>query len=294
MNRTVAVVGTGRMGAAMVGRLRSAGHRVVAYNRSRERAEATGAEVVDTARQAAVAADVVLVSLADDAACLGAYGGADGLTAGLRPDAVVVETSTIAPETARKLETLVRHRSAALLDAPVSGSVPSVRAGELTFLVGGDAAVLDRVRPVLGDLSRHVVHLGPVGSGSVMKLAVNSVVFGLNEAIAEALVLAERAGVNRSAAYEALSASAVAAPYVHYKREAFERPDTTPVAFSLALVDKDLGLVQDLAKAVGVRMEQVAANRRVVAEALAAGMGDRDLSAVADLLRDPPHPSAPA
>jgi 3-hydroxyisobutyrate dehydrogenase/2-hydroxy-3-oxopropionate reductase len=273
------------MGAAMVGRLLGAGRRVLAYNRTRERAAATGAAVADTARDAAAGADVVLVSLADDAAVDAAYRGDDGLLAGLRPGAVVLETSTVAPETVRALAPLAAERSAVLLDAPVSGSVPVVRRGELTFLVGGDPAALDRVRPVLDTMGRRVFHLGDVGAGAVMKLAVNSLVHGLNQALAEALVLAERAGLDRAAAYEVFTASAVAAPFVLYKRDAYLDPDDAPVAFSLRLVAKDLELIEGLAMASGARMDQLAANRRVVEEAVAAGLGDADMSAIAELLR---------
>jgi 3-hydroxyisobutyrate dehydrogenase/2-hydroxy-3-oxopropionate reductase len=282
---TVAVVGTGRMGAAMVGRLRSAGRRVVAYNRTRSRAEATGAEVAGTPAEAAAAADLVVVSLSDDEAVRAAYAGEDGLVAGLRSGAVVAETSTVAPDTVRALAGPVRARGAALLDAPVSGSVPVVEKGELTFLVGGDAGAVALASPVFEALGKRVFHLGDVGAGAVMKLAVNSVVHGFNEALAEALVLAEKAGVDRSAAYEVFASSAVAAPYVLYKRAAFEHPESTPVAFRLELVAKDLALIEELARASGARMDQLAATRRMVDEAIAAGLGDADLSAVAELLR---------
>jgi len=282
---TVAVVGTGRMGAAMVGRLTGAGHQVVAYNRSRARAEKLGVPVAATPRDAAEGADAVVVSLADDAAVGSVYGAADGLVAGLSEGAVVLETSTVHPDTVRALAPLVTRRGATLLDTPVSGSVSVVERGELTVMVGGDAAALDRVRPVLDAFAARVFHLGALGSGAVMKLVVNSVVHALNQALSEALVLAEKAGLPREAAYEVLAASAVAAPFVQYKRAAFEHPDDTPVAFMLDLVAKDLALIDDLAGGVGARMDQLAANRAVVAAAIEAGYGTRDLSAIAEYLR---------
>ena len=281
----VAVIGTGRMGGAMVGRLSGAGHRVVAYNRSRERAARLGVDVAATPCDAAAGAEVVFVSLADDAAVDAVYRGGAGLAAGLEADAVVVETSTVHPDTVRALAPLVAGAGATLLDAPVSGSVPVVQRGELTFMVGGDPAALDRVRPVLAALATRVFHLGEVGHGAAMKLAVNAVVHALNQALCEALVLAEKAGLAREAAYEVFASSAVAAPFVLYKRAAFERPEETPVAFMLDLVAKDLALIDDLAGGVGARMEQLAANRAVVAEALKAGYGSRDMTAIADLLR---------
>jgi 3-hydroxyisobutyrate dehydrogenase-like beta-hydroxyacid dehydrogenase len=286
----VAVVGTGRMGAAMVARLRGAGHPVVVHNRTAARAEEvarrTGATVAASPRDAANAADVVIVSLADDAAVRAAYAGRDGLVAGVRPGAVVLEASTIAPDTVRVVGADVAARRAALLDAPVSGSVPVVERGELTFMVGGDADALDRVRPVLAPLATEVLHLGALGTGAAMKLAVNAVVHGLNQALSEALVLAERAGIDRRAAYRVFAASAVAAPYVRYKRDAFEDPDSAPVAFMLDLVAKDLALIGELAARTGARMDQAATNRRLVREAVDAGYGARDISAMAVYLRE--------
>jgi 3-hydroxyisobutyrate dehydrogenase-like beta-hydroxyacid dehydrogenase len=285
----VAVVGTGRMGAAMAGTLRRAGVEVVVCNRTRSRAdavaEATGAAVAATAREAAAAAQVVLSSLADDAAVGAAYAGRDGVVAGLRPGTVVCEASTIDPGTVQRLRPLVEDRGASLLDTPVSGSVSTVEAGQLTIMAGGDPAVLERVRPVLDLLARQVFHVGELGSGAVMKLVVNSVLHGLNLALAEGLVLAEKAGVERTVAYEVFAASAVAAPFVHYKREAFEHPGRPPVAFSLDLVAKDLDLILALAGRAGAAMDQAAANRRVVQAAVAAGLGDHDLSELATYLR---------
>ncbi len=285
----VAVVGAGRMGAAMVGTLRRAGVEVLVFNRTRPRAEAvaeaTGAAVAATAREAAAGAQVVLSSLADDAAVEAAFTGPDGVVAGLRPGTVVCESSTIDPGTVRRLRPLVEDRGAHLLDTPVSGSVSTVEAGQLAIMAGGDPAILDRVRPVLEPLAKQVFHMGELGSGAVMKLTVNSVLHGLNLALAEGLVLAERAGVARGTAYEVIASSAVAAPFVHYKREAFEHPGGPPVAFSLDLVSKDLDLVLELAAQAGAPMEQAATNRQVVRAAVAAGLGAHDLSELATYLR---------
>lgn len=287
----VAMIGTGRMGAAMAAKLAGAGHEVVLYNRTRARADevagqiGAGARVAGTAAEAAGSAGTVLVSLADDAAVTGTYQGDDGITAGAGPETVVLEMSTVAPATVRALEPALSERGATLLDAPVSGSVSVVQQGQLTVLVGGDAAALDRARPALDSFSRQVLHLGPVGAGATMKLAVNSMVHALNQALAEALVLAERAGVDREAAYEVFANSAVAAPFVKYKQESFLHPDSAPVAFSLELVAKDLALIQDLAGEAGARMDVSSATKAVVDEAVATGLGSHDLSAVAELLR---------
>jgi 3-hydroxyisobutyrate dehydrogenase/2-hydroxy-3-oxopropionate reductase len=282
----VAVVGTGRMGAAMTARLCGAGHDVTVFNRTRSRAAEvaahTGATVAETVREAAQHADVVFVSLADDTAVRAVYA---GLVSGLREGAVVLETSTVHPDTVRALAPDVEARSASLLDTPVSGSVPLVERGELTAMVGGSADALAAARPVLAAIASRVFHLGPLGTGATMKLSVNAVVHALNQALAEALVLAEKAGVDRALAYEVFAESAIAAPFVHYKRDAFVRPDEAVVGFSLDLVAKDLELIHALAQRVGARMDQLAATRQVVGQAVADGYGRRDLSAIAELLR---------
>lgn len=286
----VAVVGMGRMGAAMAARLRSAGADVVVFNRTPSKAhqvaEATGARVARTAAEAA-AAPVVLVSLADDRAVAEAYQGESGLAAGAAERTVVADTSTIDPRTVAAMAALLADRGARLVDAPVSGSVPSVAQGTLTVLAGGDAADLELAMPVLEVLARQIFHVGPSGAGAAMKLAVNTLVHGLNQALSEALVLAEKAGVERGTAYDVIAASVAGAPFVQYKRPAFEHPESTPVAFTLDLVAKDLALALALAERVGARLPQAAANSEAVAAALAAGLGDHDMSALAEALRRP-------
>lgn len=281
----VAVVGAGRMGAAMVRRLRAGGVPVKVWNRTVEKAVAvagsTGADVAPTAREAAVGVDVVLVSLADDAAVEAAYGGPDGLAAGVHGGTVVADTSTVDPRTARNMAALVaRH-----LDTPVSGSVSTVEAGGLTVLAGGDAADLEAARPVLAHLAATIVHIGPSGAGATVKLAVNGIVHALNQALAEALVVAEAAGVPRETAYDVFAASVAGGPFVRYKRDAFVNPAETAPAFTLDLVGKDLDLLLALARRVGVPTPQASANRAAVDAAVAAGLGPRDMAAIAEHLR---------
>ncbi|HEY7678329.1 MAG TPA: NAD(P)-dependent oxidoreductase [Candidatus Methylomirabilis sp.] len=285
----VAILGVGRMGGAMAGTLRRAGFDVTLWNRTRSAAEAVaklvGAGLAAGPREAAAGADVVISSLADDAAVKAVYAGADGAAAGLREGTVVLETSTIAPRTVHEIRPAIEGRGAALLDAPVSGSVSLVTKGELTVMVGGDPAALERARPVLEALAAKLFHVGELGAGATMKLAVNALVHAINVALSEALVLAEKAGVDRGRAYDVFAAGAGAAPFVLYKRAAFERPEETPVAFSLDLVAKDLDLILGLADQVGARMDQGAVNRATARAAIAAGLGRRDMSSIATFLR---------
>jgi 3-hydroxyisobutyrate dehydrogenase-like beta-hydroxyacid dehydrogenase len=285
----VAVVGLGRMGGAMARKLHGAGHEVTVFNRTRARAEALadelGERAVGTAREAAHA-PLVVSSLADDAAVAAAYEGPDGLLAGLGAGTVVVETSTVDPDTVVSIGPRVAETGASLLDAPVSGSVPAVEAGGLAFMVGGDAAAIERAAPVLDVLGKRTFHLGDIGTGAAMKLAVNGVVHALNAALSEALVLAERAGIDREIAWEVFGAGAAGAPFVTYKRAAFMEPEATPPAFSLELVAKDLELITGLADRLGVPAEQARTNLALARRATDDGHGDRDMSWLAQILRD--------
>ncbi|HUD39283.1 MAG TPA: NAD(P)-dependent oxidoreductase [Streptosporangiaceae bacterium] len=285
----VAVIGTGRMGAAMVGRLRSAGAEVVVYNRTASRAQevaaATGATVAASAAEAASAAPVVLVSLADDQAVMAAYGGPEGIAAGVSARTVVADTSTVDPRTVARAAELLAGRGGRLLDTPVSGSVPAVQQGTLIVLAGGEAADLEQARPVLDVLARQIFHLGHSGAGAVMKLAVNTLVHALNQALSEALVLAEKAGIDRGLAYDVITASAAGAPFVQYKRTHFEYPEQAPVAFTLELVAKDLALALALAERVGVGLPQAQVNHETASQAIRAGLGQRDMAELATLIR---------
>jgi 3-hydroxyisobutyrate dehydrogenase-like beta-hydroxyacid dehydrogenase len=286
---TVAVLGAGRMGSAMAERLAGQGVAVVVYNRSPDRATGLagriGASVATSPADAASTADVIISMVADDDAVRALFVGPDGIAAGIRPGSVAVDCSTVLPDTIRSVADAVRARGAGIVDAPVSGSVGSTLAGELTIMAGGEAADLERARPVLERLARRVFHVGPLGSGAAMKLAVNTLIYGLNGAVAEGLLLAERNGIDPALAYDVLAASAAGAPFVGYKRDAFLAPDRTPVAFSLALAAKDLRLIGELAEASGTAMPQAATNLAVIRAAERSLGEDADFSAVASHLR---------
>ena len=287
---TVGILGCGRMGSAMARAVRAAGHDLVIWNRTPAAADALAAEgggrVVGRPADVAGAADVSISMLSDGPAVDAVYGGPDGLVAGARAGTVLVDSSTVPPAVLRGHETAIRARGAGVLDAPVSGSIALAESGKLTLMVGGEEADLERARPVLEAYGATIFHLGPLGTGAAMKLAVNTVIFGLNGALAEGLVLAERAGIPRDRAYDVLSASAVGAPYVGYKRAAFLDPDGSPVAFSVDLAAKDLRLIADLARSLEQDIPQATTNLAVIEAIIAAGGGDLDFSAVASHLRD--------
>ena len=287
---TVAVLGVGRMGSAMARALAHGGTDLVLHNRTPERAEdlanELGASVAGSAAEAAAAADVAITMLADGTAVESTWGGSDGLVAGARAGSVLVDMSTVPPGTLRRFEQPVRQRGAGILDAPVSGSVSLAESGRLTIMAGGEAADLERARSVLEMLAGRIFHVGPLGSGHALKLAVNAVIFALNNAMSEALVLAERAGIDRTLAYDVMASSAAGAPYMEYKRDSFLWPDRAPVGFSLDLAAKDLRLITELGHGLGVPVPQAHANQALIAEASAHLGRDRDFSAVASHLRE--------
>jgi 3-hydroxyisobutyrate dehydrogenase-like beta-hydroxyacid dehydrogenase len=285
----VAVVGTGRMGSAMARALAHGGAEVTLHNRTPDRAEALavelGADVAATAAEAAASADVAITMLADGDAVRATWDGPDGLIAGAHEGGVLVDSSTVEPETLAAFAEAVRERGSGILDAPVSGSTVLAEKGQLTIMAGGTAVDVERARPALDLLAREVTHVGPLGAGAALKLAVNALIFALNNSLSEALVLAERAGIDRGVAYDFFVNSAAGAPYVGYKRDAFVEPEGIPVAFSLDLAAKDLDLIIGMADRLGVAIPQSRVNQQIIGEASASLGGGRDASAVAVHLR---------
>ena len=285
----VGLAGLGRMGMPMASRLAVAGLLGGVYNRTRASADAFGAATrvrsFATPAELADASNVIVTMLADETASHSLFVGADGFLEGLRPATVVIEMATVSLEHLTRIASLVERIGCSLIDAPVSGSVSMACDGSLSILVGGDAAVLERVRPALAIMGSRIFHLGGLGAGSAMKLAVNTVVYALNQGISEGLVLAERAGIERLVAYDVFANSAVAAPFVHYRREQFERPGDLEPALALHLAAKDLRLILRLAASVNLELPQAEADLESLDEAVSAGLAEADVSAVAELLR---------
>ena len=287
---TVAMVGLGRMGSAMARRFHGAGYDLVLWNRDPAKSEAVaadiGAPVASTPAEAASRADIVFSSLADDDALREVYLGGDGVVSGIQTHTIAIDSSTVDPQVVIEVGTAVDATGAVMIDCPVSGSVPVVEAGALTVMAGGPEEVIASVEPLLLSIAKQVIRVGDRGAGAACKLAVNGLVHGLNVALSEAVVLAERAGVDRAIAYEVFASGAGGAPYVHYKRAAFADPETAPIAFSIDLVAKDLRLITHLGERVGAPMRQAATGLDIVNQAIEHGYGERDLSAIAVFLRE--------
>jgi 3-hydroxyisobutyrate dehydrogenase len=287
MKQKVAILGLGTMGAGMAKNLLAAGFSVSVYNRTRAKAEplaAAGASVGDTPAEAALDADVIITMLSDEKASRATWTGDHGALAGAKSGAVLIESSTVTPEWIAELAGLATARSLQLLDAPVTGSRAQAEAGELIFLVGGDAAALDSVRPVLKAMSKDVVRLGPRGSGARMKL-INNFLCGVQVAsLAEGLAWIERSGLDRDLALKVLKNGAPGSPLLGAisARMVEAKYD---VNFLLSLMDKDLRYATADAATTGVDLRTAKSAETRFSEAAQAGHADKDMSSVIEPLR---------
>jgi len=285
----VAFVGLGRMGAPMAANIAAAGYDLVVHNRTtstaRDLAARVDATVADTPRDAATGADVVMTMLADEHVLRAVLDGPGGVLAGLEAGSILVDMGTTGPRAIADLAPVVADAGGVLVDAPVSGSVDAARAAELAILLGAPPDVAATVMPVLETMGRTIHHMGGTGAGAVAKLAVNNVIFALGNAVAESMVLAEETGIERALIYDVFEQSAIAAPMVGYRRDAFLDPDGTAPAFAATLAQKDLRLITELAAELGVPVEQATANLALMTRAVEDGLGDNDMADVAVYLR---------
>jgi 3-hydroxyisobutyrate dehydrogenase-like beta-hydroxyacid dehydrogenase len=281
----VGFIGLGAMGSRMAGRLLAAHHDVVVYNRTPERTKGLaerGATVAASPRQLAAAVDIVVSSVANDAALEQVMFGPDGALAGARAGAIVIEMSTVSPRTSRRLHDAARTTGVAVLDAPVSGSTLQAEQGQLVIFVGGEADVYQSCRPLLAVLGSKTFYLGAGGAGATMKLCVNTLL-GLGvQALAEAIALGEKAGLERDRFLDALGETAVVSASQKAKLDN-ARKDQYPAAFALRLMFKDFGLIMETALDLSVPMPATAAAVQVAAAEHArqvAARSDEDFSVV--------------
>jgi 3-hydroxyisobutyrate dehydrogenase/2-hydroxy-3-oxopropionate reductase len=272
----VAWIGLGAMGSRMAGRLRDAGHELVVWNRTREKAEQLGVPVAASPRQAAGRAEVVFTMLADPEALRAATDGEDGALAGLGDGAVLVEMSTVGPEAIALLaERMPSHAS--LLDVPVLGSLVEAEGGTLKLFAGGEDTAFERVLPLLVTLGEPL-RTGPLGSGAAAKLVANATLVGTIALLGETLALADGLGLPRETTWGVLAATPLAAQ-AERRRHVIESGEYPP-RFRLSLARKDAELVERAGEAAGLDLPALAAARAHLAAAEAAGLGDSDYAAV--------------
>jgi 3-hydroxyisobutyrate dehydrogenase-like beta-hydroxyacid dehydrogenase len=282
-------VGLGAMGSRMAQRLLAAKHEVVGYNRTSDKARslvAAGLQLVPTPRAAAEAAEVVFSMVTDNAALRAVALGERGIVAGLKPEAVYVEMSTVSPAVTREIGEAVAARGAVMLDAPVSGSTITLERGQASFMVGGEAAALERARPWLLAMGTAVTHVGPLGLAKTMKVATNLGLAVQMLAFSEAVLLAERAGIPRERAVEALLKSVVASPMVKYRGPFVVGQMPREAWFPVPMIQKDVQLALDQGRAVGVPLPTTALTQEWLTMARGLGLGDYDFGVLFDVLAD--------
>ena len=287
MTQRVAILGLGTMGMGMATNLLTAGIPTSVWTRTRSKAEplaAAGARIADTPADAARDADIILTMLADETASRAAWLGDHGALTAARPSAILIESSTVTPEWISELAAEAAKHNLRFLDAPVTGSRMQANAGQLSFLVGGDPAVLEEARPVLAAMSKEIIALGPIGSGARLKL-INNFLCGVQIAsLAEAMVWIERGGLDRTQALRFLTTGAPGSPLLG-AISARMAAQNYEVNFLLRLLQKDMNYaIADAAKVhVDLRTARTAEAR--IGEAVKAGHGEQDMSAVVEQVR---------
>jgi 3-hydroxyisobutyrate dehydrogenase-like beta-hydroxyacid dehydrogenase len=277
-------LGTGEMGGLIARRLAEQGCSVVAWNRTRERAaalEPLGVQVVDSPREVAERTSAIFAMLTDARAVREVITGEDGVLSGLAAGAIVVDMSTIAPEASRALAAEVAAAGGVMLDCPVSGGIGAAPTGDLSLMVGGDRDAANTVRPILDIIGKRVTHMGDNGQALVMKIAINVSLAVQMLAFSEGVLLAELNGVERSVAVEATLNSAVSSPMLRHRGPAVlagALPD--PAWFNCGMMQKDLLLALEMARASGLPMPSTALVNEWMTACRGSGRGAEDFSVV--------------
>lgn len=286
----VALLGLGTMGRGMAMSMLRAGFPLTVYNRTAARSEeiAThGATVATSASQAAAKADVVVAMLADDDASRDLWTGSGAALRAMRPGSIAVECSTLSPEWIGVLAEAARAQGARLVEAPVTGSRNEAESGQLKFLVGSDEETLVAVMPLLRAMSKEVVHLGPFGCGAQLKL-INNFLCGVQVAsFAEALAWIERTELKRDAALDFLKRGAPGSAIVSAMADRMTARKYD-VNFLLRLMAKDMRYANSAAAQLGARLTTIAPVERLYEKAQKCGLGEKDMSAVAEVVRGEP------
>lgn len=282
----LAFIGLGVMGGRIAQRLMAAGHRVTGYNRTKAKAQwlvQAGMHWADTPRAAVQAADVIFTMVTDPEAVGAVCRGPDGLIAGLSPGKIYVDMSTVSPTSSRALAATVASRGAAMLDAPVSGSVSTLEDGKLSIMVGGNREIFERVKPILLAIGPTVTYVGDNGSAVLVKIAANLNLAAQILAFSEGVLLAEKGGIPRELAVHVLLNTVIASPMLKY-RGPFVLEMPKEAWFDVTMMQKDLGLALDLARELSVPLPATAMANQWLTAARGMGLGTQDFAAVSEVL----------
>lgn len=281
----VGFAGLGRMGAPMARNLAASGVDLTLWNRTQDKSRALAAELgcatAATPRALSEASDVVVTMLADDPSSEAVHLGPDGLFAG--GAGTFLEMGTLGPAHIETLAAAAPDRL--IIDAPVSGATQAAADAMLLVMAGCTEDEAREVAPLLAAMGRRTIHLGRRGAGTVMKLAVNSLIHGLNQTLSEAMTLAEAAGITREAAFDVIEDSAAGAPMLRYRRPLYLDEANHEVSFTVALALKDMSVMAELARELGVPTPQGDVTRDRLQQADAQGYGARDMAAMLEYMR---------
>ena len=280
-------VGLGEMGGGMVKRLLNAGHTVTGYNRTKSKAEPLiemGMHWADSPRAVAEAAEIIFSMVTNTKAVQAITQGPDGILAGLTPDKIYLDMSTMSPHYSRELAAQVKAKTGAnMLDAPVSGSSITLTQGKLTIMVGGDPGAFEQVKPVLEDIGPKVFHLGENGQAVAMKIAINLSLAVQMLAFSEGVLLAEKSGIAREKAVEVMLHSVIASPMVVY-RGPFVLGQPEEVLFDCTMMQKDMNLALEMGQQLDVPLPTTAATNEYLSAARGMGLGQYDFSIIFNVL----------
>ena len=284
---TLGFLGLGIMGYPMARNLLRAGHSVAVWSntaaKARRLAEAEKAEFCATPKQVAEAAEIIFLCVGDTAMSERVTLGQDGILDGVRAGSIVADCSTVAPSYARRAAAALAEKGAHFLDTPVTGSKPGAEGGTLTIMVGGDAAIYEKLKPYLEPLGKLVYYCGGIGLGLHAKLTQNLILSNLLQAFNEGLVLATRAGVDPELMIEILNNSAARSGMISFKAPYVLRRDFS-TNFSTRWMHKDIGLMLETGAELGVPLPLTGLTRQLVQVALSEGLGDEDMCSTIKVL----------
>ena len=288
MAEKVGFIGLGIMGKPMAKNLLEAGYDLVVYNRTREKAEelaSDGAAVADSPKEVAERSDVIITMLPDSPQVEEVLAGEDGVLEGVSDGALIVDMSTISPVVTEELSEKVGEKGASMLDAPVSGGDVGAIEGTLSIMVGGSEDDFERASPLFEVMGKTVTHVGPSGTGQVVK-AANQIVVALTiEAVSEALVLGSKGGVAPEKILDVLGGGLAGNKVMELKREKMLSHTFDP-GFKIELHHKDLGIALAAGREYGVTLPVTAIVDQMLETLKMRGKGDRDHSAILTLIEE--------
>jgi 3-hydroxyisobutyrate dehydrogenase-like beta-hydroxyacid dehydrogenase len=284
---SIGFIGMGHMGSHMAHRLLDAGYQVTVYDRTKERAQEVGqrgAQVAQTPKDLAANCQVVMACVTDDEAQEEVMFGPDGALAGTHVGSVIIDLSTVSPDASRRLFQAAKEQGVPMIDAAVSGSVPQVDQGSLVIFVGGEHQTYEQCKPILDVLGNTSFYMGASGMGTTMKLVANTLLGLGMQALAEAIALGEKAGLEKGLLLDVLGQTTVLTPGQKSKLENVRREEY-PTNFALSLMHKDFSLVLSQAYDVSVSMPATAAAQQMYTAAMAKGM-DVDFSIMIQFMEE--------